>query len=129
MAVLKPNLILGVTAVVALLILFSLAQEMNRRWQVQREVARLEGEVNKMERKVVELSQLNEYFSTPDYKERLAREQLNFRAPGEKVVLIPERAGSTEDTKQADEQDLPAGRQARSIPLKWWYLFFVDAHK
>ncbi len=122
MAVLKPNIILAVTVVVALLILFSLAQEMNKRWQIQREATRLEGEVNKMERRVVELTQLNEYFSTPDYKERLAREQLNFRAPGEKVVLIPERVAGTqtkESTKEPEEQK-------RSTPLRWWYLFFVD---
>lgn len=122
MAALKPNIILGVTVVVALLILFSLAQEMNRRWQVQREITRLESEVNKMERKVVELNQLNEYFSTPDYKERLAREQLNFRAPGEKVVLIPERVAGTQTTQRTKEPE----EQRRSIPLRWWYLFFVD---
>lgn len=122
MAVLKPNLILGITGIVALLILFSLAQEMNRRWQVQREVARLEVEVTNMERKVVELSQLNEYFSTPDYKERLAREQLNFRAPGEKVVLIPERAITKQDAAAAPAAEV----EKRSIPLRWWYLFFVD---
>lgn len=126
MAALKPNIILGVTAVVALLILFSLAQEMNRRWQVQREVTRLEADVNKMERKVVELEQLNEYFSTPDYKERLAREQLNYRAPGEKVVLIPERVAGAQQTNPSSKttQDTP-----RSTPLKWWYLFFVDTPK
>ncbi len=123
MAVLKPNFILACTAIVALLILFSLAQEMNRRWQVQREVTRLESEVNKMERKVVELNQLNEYFSTPDYKERLAREQLNFRAPGEKVVLIPERAAGKEEAESAAQPE----EETRSIPLRWWYLFFVDS--
>lgn len=121
MAALKPNLILGVTAIVAVLILFSLAQEMNRRWQVQREISRLETEVNKMERRVVELNQLNEYFSTADYKERLAREQLNFRAPGEKVVLIPERATGEKEAAEKEPEE-----QLLSIPLRWWYLFFVD---
>ena len=122
MAVLKPNFILGGTAIVALLILFSLAQEMNRRWQVQREVTKLEADVSKMERKVIELEQLNEYFSTPDYKERLAREQLNYRAPGEKVVLIPERvAGIQQSAAQEHQQE-----KERSTPLRWWHIFFVD---
>ena len=75
-----------------------------------------------MERRVIELEQLNEYFSTKDYKERLAREQLNYRAPGEKVVLIPERVLGTQQTNAAKKQD----EQKRSIPLRWWYLFFVD---
>lgn len=125
MATLRPNFILIATAIVAMLILFSLAQEMNRRWQVQREVTRLEADVNKMERKVVELEQLNAYFSTQDYKERLAREQLNFRAPGEKVVLIPERVAGAQQTNPAANTT----EATLSIPLRWWYLFFVQDPK
>lgn len=122
MAVFKPNLMLGITALVVLLILFSLAQEMNRRWQVQREISQLESEVNKMEKRVVELSQLNEYFKTADYRERLAREQLNYKAPGEKVVLIPEHSSATQKKDAAPTEE---ARQL-SIPLSWWYVFFVD---
>lgn len=122
MGAFKPNVVLGITAVIVVLILFSLAQEMNRRWQVQREISRLEGEVNKMEKRVVELTQLNEYFSTPDYRERLAREQLNYKAPGEKVVLIPEHSSATQQT----EEENKTAETKRSIPLTWWYLFFVD---
>lgn len=123
MASFRPNVVLGVTTVVVLLILFSLAQEMNRRLQIQREVTRLTEEVNVMEKHIIELEQLNEYFKTADYKERLAREQLNFRAPGEKVVLIPESSSQT--VAKAAEKKEDTG--PTSIPLKWWYTFFVDA--
>src|SRR3989344_5818170 len=121
MAVFRPQIVLAITGVIALLILFSLAQEANRRWQIQREVSRLEQEVSDMEKSLVALQQLNEYFRTPDYKERLAREQLNFRAPGEKVVLLPEPSGVPIETKKISKNAPDA-----SIPLKWWYLFFVD---
>ncbi|OGY31699.1 MAG: hypothetical protein A3C02_01550 [Candidatus Andersenbacteria bacterium RIFCSPHIGHO2_02_FULL_45_11] len=122
MAVFRPQIVLAITGVIALLILFSLAQEANRRWQIQREVSRLEQEVSDMEKSLVALQQLNEYFRTPDYKERLAREQLNFRAPGEKVVLIPERSGVPVATTKATQE-----QKVVSIPLRWWYLFFVDS--
>lgn len=122
MSAFRPNIILSITVVVAILIMFSLAQEMNRRWQVQREIATLEEEINGMEKRVVELEQLNEYFSTPDYKERLAREQLNFRAEGEKVVLI-----SDQDARQVEAASAKKPEEkVRSFPLQWWYLFFVD---
>lgn len=121
MASFRPQVIVGITAFIALFILFSLAQEANRRWQVQREVARLQKEVAGMEKSLVALGQLNEYFRTSDYKERLAREQLNFRAPGEKVVLIPEEGSVPTDPAQKKEKE-----KVRSIPLKWWYAFFVD---
>lgn len=125
MAVFRPQIVLGITGFIALLILFSLAQEANRRWQVQREITRLEKDVSEMKKGLIALQQLNEYFRTPDYKERLAREQLNFRAPGEKVVLIPENTGLSVPTKAKVDQE----QKQLSIPLKWWYLFFVDAPK
>ena len=115
---------LGVAGVIVLLIVIALAQEMNRRFEVQREVQRLEKEVQGMQRQVIELENLNQYFATEDYQERLARENLNYAAEGETVVLIPD--------KQADGElatsDLAVPEDPPSIPLKWWYIFFVQEH-
>lgn len=121
---LRPKLIIGVTVVIVFLILLSLVQEMNRRWQVQREVQRLEEEVAEIQKNVVELDNLNTYFRTEDYQERLAREKLNYRAPGEQVVLIPE-----EDLSQTEEA-LPQAEDDTqiSIPMRWWRIFFVDSN-
>jgi len=118
---LKPNIIIGATLIVVLLILLSLAQEMNRRWQVQKEVARLEEDVRELSSNVVELENLNQYFRTDDYQERLAREKLNYRAPGEEVVLIPENElGVTdEELEIGTEAEQPA-----SLPVRWWNVFF-----
>ncbi|MEK7556469.1 MAG: septum formation initiator family protein [Patescibacteria group bacterium] len=118
----KPKIALGIAAVVGILLLTSLVQEMNRRWQVQREVAALKQEVQVAERKVVELSQLNQYFRTDAFQERLARENLNYSAPGETVVLIPEEAEPVEVQSSAvTEKEIPP-----SIPMKWWRIFFVE---
>jgi cell division protein FtsB len=118
----RPNMVLLVTGVAILLIILSLAQEANRRWQVQTQIRELQSQVDSMQKHLVELQQLNEYFRTPDYKERLAREQLNYKAPGEKVVLIPETSSTP-----AQQQTLTTPQQSQlSNPLKWWYLFFVN---
>lgn len=119
MGILRPKLIIGVTVIVALTVLLSLAQEMNRRFQIQREVRRLETEVADMQRTITQLENLNQYFRTDDYQERLAREKLNYQAPGEKVVLIPDEARVMEtEAEQATERVLP-------IVEKWWRIFFV----
>lgn len=118
----KPKLVVGVTLVVVLLILFSLVQEMNRRWQVQREVQKLEEEVRVAQRKVIELENLNQYFRTDDYQERLAREKLNYRAEGEEVVLIPEEQVEAEIQSTDISEDAPV----LSVPMRWWHLFFVS---
>lgn len=122
MAFLRPNIVLLITIIVVILIVFSLAQEANRRWQAQTQIRELQSQVDNMQKHLVELQQLNEYFRTNDYRERIAREQLNYRAPGEKVVLIPET--STPNQQAAALKEEPAA--SVSTPLKWWYLFFVN---
>lgn len=118
----KPKFILGTTAVVVLLILLSLSQEANRRWQVQQEVAYLEQDVQQLQKNVIELKHLNQYFRTDDYQERLAREKLNYRAEGEHVVLIPEE-DIKEDVKPSLPHDTP---EEPTNPVLWWKVFFVD---
>ena len=107
--------------VITLLIFVSLAQEMNRRLQVQREVIKLEQDVQSMQKTVIELKNLNQYFQTDAYQERLAREKLNYSAPGEKVVLIPDQqyVNSPPSEEIASTADI-------SIPEKWWRIFFVQ---
>ncbi len=94
---------------------------MNRRWQIEREIGKLEAQANEVQKHVTELANLNQYFRTPDFQERLAREKLNYRAPGEEVVLIPENEQVSEVplTSQAIPRDTVV-----SIPLKWWNAFF-----
>ncbi|MBI3255337.1 MAG: septum formation initiator family protein, partial [Candidatus Andersenbacteria bacterium] len=120
-AILQPKIVISLTTVIVLLILFSLGQEMNRRWQIEREVVRLEQEADEVQKHVTELANLNQYFRTPDFQERLAREKLNYRAPGEEVVLIPE-------DEQVSEVPLESQQIQRatvvSVPLKWWNAFF-----
>lgn len=120
MAFMRPKLIGAVSAIIALILLVSLAQEMNRRLQVQRELTRLQEEVQGMEKSIVELKNLNTYFNTDAYQERLAREKLNYQLPGEKVVLIPHAniADVATETSEAAQRHI-------SNPERWWRAFFV----
>lgn len=122
MTSLRLKVIVGIAAAIGIFLVVSLVQEMNRRWQVQREVAALEEDVREAQRKTIELDQLNQYFRTDDYQERVARENLNYRAAGEKVVLIPE--GAPELAVKSGE--VPQEREVDSVPKKWWRIFFVD---
>lgn len=121
MSILRPKLIIGVGAGISLLILFSLGQEMNRRWQIQRQVQQLDSELKKAQHQVAGLANLNQYFRTDDYQERLAREKLNYQAPGEKVVLLPEQPPADVAAVSSEPEEVPP-----SIAMRWWKLFFVD---
>lgn len=122
--ILQPRIVVSLTLVIVLLILFSLGQEMNRRWQIEREVVKLEQEADAVQKQVTELANLNQYFRTPDFQERLAREKLNYRAPGEEVVLIPEDEQVSEVSISSQQIERVA---VISIPLRWWNAFFGPA--
>ena len=121
MRTLNFKISLGVFAAVTLILLVSLAEEMNRRLSVQHQIAALEQDAQRMERRVIELQHLNNYFGTDAYQERLAREKLNFSAPGEKVVLIPDEGATTAAANAPAEAVVQ-----ESIPLRWWHTFFVE---
>ena len=121
MTILRPKIILLVLSIVLLFLFVSLAQEMSRRLQVQHEVQLLQQEVQEMQRTVISLENLNQYFRTDAYQERLAREKLNYQAPGEKVVLIPDDAFA----EPAAAASAASATAAASIPERWWRAFFV----
>lgn len=123
MNLLQPKIILGAASLIALIILISLAQEMHRRLEVQRQVSLLEQKAAAAEKTIVEMQNLNQYFRTDAYQDRLAREKLNYVAPGEKVVLVPD------DNTDATDKDAPKSEAAErqySIPELWWRAFFVE---
>lgn len=106
--------------VVVFFLLISLAQEVNREWQIQREIQILEAQVHEERTAISQLENLNQYFRTDDFQERLAREKLNYRAPGEEVVLIPDKDLSNETNeviRKEEEAETPTYRQ-------WWDVFF-----
>jgi len=125
MVKLPIKILLTTSIVFVVLIMFSLAQEMNRRIQVKREVARLEQEVKELNKSLVEMENLNHYFGSEAYKERMAREKLNYKAPGEEVVLVPEEQRASEEGAWQELQEV----NDDSIPLKWWNTFFVDPQR
>jgi cell division protein FtsB len=120
MTTLSPKLILSAAGVIVLFIMISLAQEMNRRLSVQREVAQLETQVRALEKSVIEMESLNAYFQTEAFQERMAREKLNFRAPGEEVVLL-----SAENVVREAPPVAEAKPAEVSIPRRWWDVFFA----
>jgi len=121
MNILQPKIIVGVSILIVVFLLVSLAQEMNRRLAIEREVRKLDQQVQDMKKAVVEAEQLNQYFRTDAYQDRLAREKLNYRAPGEKVVLVPDAEAPTEQASARQPGEKPL-----SIIEQWWRVLFVD---
>lgn len=120
MRLLSPKLMLSAAGIATLFIFLSLAQEINRRVQIRQEIVQLENEVRRLEKNVIEMENINQYFKTDAFAERMAREKLNYQAVGEKVVLIPDEP-ITEPVTVGK-----AASRAKSIPRLWWDTFFTN---
>lgn len=81
---------------------FGISQSLIRRAEVNREVERLQADIDSYESQAQQLSELLKYLGTEEYQEREARLRLGLKLPGEQVVVIPglgsDGSGQTEST-------------------------------
>jgi|SRR3989344_9153331 len=102
---------------IALLFVMAItAKVLIQKYQVDQEIAKLEKEVEKVKHDNNQLSSLVQYFSTPDYQDKAAREKLNLKKEGEVVVGLPQQS---ETTSGANAQS-----QNQSNFKRWFNYFF-----
>ena len=102
-----------------LLFLVFLGRELNKKYQINKEVKNLEKEIAEIEARNEEIAQLIDYLNTPEYKERQARSLLNLQKPGEFAVALPLHPEEQEQGALDDQSK----RQASNFQ-KWWNYFF-----
>ncbi len=90
-----------------------------QQWKQRRDI---DSEINHLIQQQAELQEHNQaleqslhYFSTDNYKEKLAREQLGLKKDGEIVVTYPTN-GIVEEK--------PKDIQQKNNPQKWWEFIF-----
>ncbi len=74
---------------VMVIMLVLAARTMIQKRQIDQQIASLEAQAEKIKRDNDQLSGLIQYFNTPDYQEKQAREKLNLKKEGEFVVVLP----------------------------------------
>ncbi len=84
---------------------------------INREISRLEKEIQESEKNKKEISQLIEYLKTDSFKEKEARLKLNLQKPGERVVAIPSSENSDLISEKAKDKE-------KDNSIKWWKYFF-----
>ena len=84
---------------------------------VDREIAKLAAQVEKVKKNNDELSSLVKYLNTPEYQEKEAREKLSLRKDGEYVVVLPE----------SDQSIAGAGTEkVQEANYKKWFNYFFS---
>lgn len=90
-------------------------QQWKQRRTINNEISHLEQQQQELQQHNQALEQSLHYFSTDNYKEKLAREQLGLKKDGEIVINYPTTGVSTEQ---------PQPIQPKNNPQKWWEYIF-----
>lgn len=105
---------------VLLLVLVSvfLSKELKRKYEVSREIKKLEQDIAQFEQKNQDVLELINYLKTPEYRERQARSLLKLQKPGEFAVALPPTG---EETLAQEKGGTGSGGSNFG---KWWNYFF-----
>lgn len=105
-----------VTGVVVLILIgSSMAQEFVRQVSIQREIRRLELDIQQQEERNAELAQLLESLNSSTSLEKEARTKLGLQKEGETVIALqpPQQSTPTQEIQDQSQVDL------RTNPEKW----------
>ena len=128
----KPSLwvrfFLLVGVIAFMLVTYALFKETYKKYQIQKEVETLRFEAEDLEKKNEKMRGLVEYFKTDNYSEKEAREKLNLKKEGEKVVVLRSDDSPNKEVRPGTE-DLPRQEINMPNPIKWWDYFFKRNNK
>jgi cell division protein FtsB len=97
-----------------------------KKHQLDQEISSLKFEIDKLDKKDKEFSDLLDYFNSQNFLEKEAKDKLNLKEEGEKVVMVPETAISQEIFGQSNENMPKEGSEIKPENnfIKWWKYFF-----
>ena len=104
----------ALAAVLILMMLFA-GRAVVQKYQVDKEIAKLNAQVAKVKKNNEDLSYLIKYFNTPEYQEQQAREKLNLKKDGEYVVVLPDTNGAVSGAQ---------GSAANKSNARQWFDYF-----
>lgn len=117
----------GMVVIVLVLIawvFFISSKQLKRSERIEKEVALLETEAERIRHENETLSEKIQYFSSDDFREQEAKKKLGLKKEKERVVVINPKMGSeqrvtkNEEMRETDDDlDVPNYE-------KWWKLFF-----
>lgn len=106
------------------MILISISKEVIRRVETRYEIQQLEGKVAQLQERNAQMQQVIMLLNTSTVQERESRIKLGMQAPGEHLVIVPNR-GPQEPAvlSDADSIQYTTATDTRSNPEKWLYYF------
>lgn len=116
---LNSKIALVILIVVAAFLFKSEYSAWQKRKSIELEITTLQNQQNVLEQKNQELAKSLDYLNTSDYKEKIARQQLNLQKKGELAINFP-------DTLSSQNLSTINSEQNQKNWEKWWLYFFKD---
>ena len=122
--ILSSKVLLLVSLFILIFFSINLSREIINRRDLQKDIDKLQTEINNLESRNTELASLIEYFKSMDFVEEVARTKLNLRKPGEHIIIVPEEqveeSGLTKQLTSLIKTEI----KTVSNPKRWWSYFF-----
>lgn len=99
-------------------------QVISKNFKLQQEVDSLADEISFLHLKNQELEYKVAYYQTDSFADREARDKLGLQAPGEKVVIFPDKVPPLTVSAASRQPNKPRVQQAISNLEQWLYFLF-----
>jgi cell division protein FtsL len=126
----------GIGLAVIIAISVPLARNMSKQYEINQEIEKLQAEIDRLDTRNDDLQELIGYLKTDQYIDERARQGLNFKRPGEQVIVIKQGDAATSSlSRETTGQyiyDVPDGAPAEESylsrnPARWWNYFFNNS--
>ncbi len=117
------KLIIVVELILVIYLLNTLTVSVYRGYQIDKVINEFEADNRRIEDENRKKSEDYEYFTSPNYVEKIAKQTLGLINPGEEVIIIPTEQVSKE---QEDKNDYLSENTYSDLSNaeKWWIFFF-----
>jgi len=95
-AFLKTRIATWLLGVILLFAMVVTAKILVEQHQVSKEIGKLQAQADKIKKDNSQLSDLINYFQTPQYEEKQAREKFNLKKDGEYVLSLPQNDSTSQ---------------------------------
>lgn len=123
-------MILAANGALLFIVGVSTVRETYRRWQVDQEVSSLQSQVEALERKKLDLSDMIQTLDSQDTVDKEARLRLGLQKPGERVFIVEADHTASpswkDPTALATSTPMVESSVGQSNPHKWFAYFFLD---
>jgi cell division protein FtsB len=120
------RIILIVEFIVAIYMVISLTTSEYNSYKIEQYITKFEEDNVKLAEENNQLKDRYEYYTSPEYQEKIAKQNFGLVNPGEKVLIIPESSNLTpaEEFEETVLTERIKFYEELSNPVKWWYYFF-----